>query len=392
MKFLHLSDLHLGKRLGEFPLLEDQSHILAQILQITERERPDAVLIAGDVYDKSVPPVEAVELFDSFLTRLSALCQSFIISGNHDSPERVAFGGRLMEKSGVHLSPVYKGELAPVTLEDRFGLADVYMLPFVKPVHVRRFHPEEPQPEEFHPEELHPGNEAGAYTQALRTALKGLPLHPERRNILLTHQFVTGGLRSESEELSVGGSDNVDASVFDGFDYVALGHLHRPQNVSPGIRYCGTPLAYAFSEITPEKSVTVVQMEEKGTLSLRTVSLSPLRALAELRGSYQELTSLSFYQNTPYPESYVHITLTDELDIPDAVGKLRSIYKYLTRLDYDNARTRSGEGAVLPEAMEEKSPLGLFEDFYLLQNHQPMSEEQSAFMQTLIEAVWEARI
>ncbi len=377
MKFLHLSDLHLGKRLGEFPLLEDQSHILAQILQITERERPDAVLIAGDVYDKSVPPVEAVELFDSFLTRLSALAQCFLISGNHDSPERVAFGGRLMEKSGVHLSPVYKGELSPVTLKDRFGPADVYMLPFIKPVHVRRFHPEE---------------EAGTYTQALRTALKGLPLHPERRNILLTHQFVTGGLRSESEELSVGGADNVDALVFGGFDYVALGHLHRPQTVSPGIRYCGTPLAYAFSEMTPEKSVTVVQMEEKGTLSLRTVPLSPLRPLAELRGSYQELTRLSFYQNTPYPESYVHITLTDELDIPDAVGKLRSIYTYLTRLDYDNARTRKGERADLQAAMEEKSPLALFGDFYLLQNHTPMSEEQTAFMRDLIEAVWEARL
>ena len=375
MKLLHLSDLHLGKRVNEFSMLEDQKYILSEILQIVEKEAPDAVLIAGDVYDKSVPPAEAVELFDDFLVRLSRLgTQVFVISGNHDSPERVAFGGRLMDPSGIHMSPVYSGQVQPVPLTDAFGTVNIYMLPFVKPIHVRRFFPEA---------------ETGTYTDTLRTAVEQMSVDPAARNVLMTHQFVTGAWRSESEDISVGGTDNVDASVFDAFDYVALGHIHGPQHVGrETVRYCGTPLKYSFSEAGHQKSVTAVELGEKGSVQVRAIPLTPRRDMREIRGTYLELTAKSYYDGFPR-DSYLHITLTDEEDVLDAVGRLRVIYPNLMKLDYDNKRTRGGGAALEDEGQpERRSPLELFAEFYELQNCQPMGEEQRAFMQDLIEQIW----
>jgi exonuclease SbcD len=376
MKLIHLSDLHLGKRVNEYSMLEDQRYILSEILRLIDLEQPDAVLIAGDVYDKSVPSAEAVELLDDFLVRLAERkLQVFVISGNHDSPERLAFGGRLMEQSGVHLSPVYQGAVTPFTLTDAYGPVAIYLLPFLKPAHVRRFFPDE---------------EIVSYTDALRTAIGAMEVDPQIRNVLLTHQFVTGAARCESEELSVGGTDNVDASVFDGFDYVALGHIHGPQQVGRAtIRYCGTPLKYSFSEARQQKSVTVVELGPKGSVEIRTLPLTPLRDMAELRGSYQELSFRGFYEGTDYPNSYVHITLTDEDDIPDAVSKLRILYPYLLKLDYDNQRTRAGQVTEGAEDVHRKTPLELLEEFYEKQNAQPMSEAQRAFAQGLIEQIWE---
>ena len=375
MKLIHLSDLHLGKRVNEFSMLEDQAYILRQILAIIDQEMPDGVIIAGDVYDKSVPSAEAVQLFDDFLYWLARRqLQVFVISGNHDSPERVAFASRLIDHSGVHLSPVYDGTVAVVTLEDEYGPMDVYLLPFLKPAHVRRFYPDE---------------QIDTYTDAIRVAVAHIPLDSSQRNVLVTHQFVTGATRSESEEISVGGSDNVDASVFDNFDYVALGHIHGPQNIgSPRIRYCGTPLKYSFSEANHEKSVTVVTLEQKGSLEVRTVPLKPLRDLRELRGSYLELTLKANYIDTN-TDDYVHITLTDEEDIPDGIGKLRVIYPNLMKLDYDNQRTRSNTTLAGSEDAEQKSPLELFGMFYEAQNGQPMSAEQEQYVQELIETIWE---
>lgn len=375
MKFIHLSDLHLGKRVNEYSMLEDQEYILTTIIHIIDEEKPDGILIAGDIYDKSVPGAEAVQLFDDFLYRLSKRkLQVFIISGNHDSPERLAFGGRLMDQSGVHLSPVYDGTVSCVDLEDAYGSVHVHMLPFLKPSHVRRFYPEE---------------ETGTYTQAIRTALAGSPMDPDGRNVLLTHQFVTGAERSESEELSVGGADNVDASVFQDFDYVALGHIHRPQNAgSDHIRYCGTPLKYSFSEAGHPKSVTVVELREKGSLSVRTVPLRPRRDLREIRGTYMELTARSFYKGTPV-EDYLHITLTDEEDIPDAARRLKVIYPNLMKLDYDNQRTRAHRQSAEAEEAEKKTPLELFMEFYERQNGQPMQKEQQEFSAELIRKIWE---
>lgn len=371
MKLIHLSDLHLGKRLNEFSLGEDQEYILNQILQIAEAEQPDAVVIAGDVYDKAIPSVEAVSLFDEFLVRLAALhIHIFVISGNHDSPERIAFGSRLLEETGIHLSPVYGGSVESVTLEDAFGPVDFYLLPFVKPIHVRRFFPEDP---------------TDTYTQALSTAVGHMNLDEHRRNVLVTHQFVTGASRSDSEEISVGGADNVDSAVFDAFDYVALGHIHSPQHCgSEKIRYCGTPLKYSFSEAKDTKSVTVAELKEKGNLVIRTVPLKPLRELVELRGTFGELTDRHFYENTTWTRDYVRLTLTDEEDIPDAVGKLRLIYRNLMKLDYDNARTRSNAEIAGAPAQDSRSPLELFADFYELQNNRPMTAEQLVFLEELI--------
>ena len=376
MKLIHLSDLHLGKRLNEFSLLEDQVYILMKILNVIDEERPDAVLISGDVYDKSVPSAEAVELLDDFLVRLAERrLQVFVISGNHDSPERLAFGGRLMDESGVHLSPVYSGHVKPLTLEDGFGPVNIYMLPFVKPGHVRRFFPEE---------------KIESYTDALAVAIRDMQPDFSQRNVLLAHQFVTGAERSESEELTIGGLDNVDASVFDGFDYVALGHIHAPQDIgSARIRYCGTPLKYSFSEAKQQKSVTVAELGEKGSLTLRTVPLSPKRDMVELRGHYDELMSRRFYEGTGWQEDYVHITLTDEEDVPEAMARLRSVYQNLMKLDYDNARTRHTAQIDGAEGAESKSPMELFSEFFEKQNGRAPSDEQRALLSKLMETIWE---
>lgn len=379
MKLIHLSDLHLGKRVNGYSMLEDQDYILKEILSIITAQSPDAVLIAGDIYDKPVPPAEAVRLFDDFLVQLSRLnVQVFVISGNHDSPERIAFGSRLMDASGIHLSPVCQGTIEPISMTDPYGTVDFYMLPFIKPAHVRRFYEEESESIE-------------SYTDAMQTVIDHLPINAKHRNVLLTHQFVTGSLRAESEELSIGGSDNIDASVFAPFDYVALGHLHTPQNCGDTgrIRYCGTPLKYSFSEARDSKSVTVAELFEKGTLNIRTIPLTPLHDLTEIKGTYDTVTSRSFYENTCWQEDYTHITLTDEEDIPDAIGKLRAIYHRLMKLDYDNKRTRSNTEITADLDVEQKTPIQLFSDFYELQNNQPLTETQTTFLNELIEHIWE---
>ena len=376
MKLIHLSDLHLGKRLNEYSMIEDQEYILKSILQIIDAEAPDGVIIAGDVYDKAVPSAEAVSLFDKFLVALAKRrLEVFVISGNHDSPERIAFGSRIMDAGGIHMSPVYDGGIEPIRLKDRYGEVRVYMLPFVKPAHVRSF---------FENEKI------DTYTDAIRCAVEHMQIDPRERNVLVTHQFVTGASRSESEEISVGGTDNVDASVFEPFDYVALGHIHSPQNCgSDVIRYCGTPLKYSFSEAKDQKSVTVVELGAKGDVSYRTVALTPRRDLVELRGTYEQLTLRSFYADTTLQEDYTHIMLTDEDDVPDAMNRLRVIYRNLMKLDYDNTRTRTNASISGEDAVEEKTPGELFASFYEMQNNQPMNDEQAAYLDALIEKIWE---
>lgn len=376
MKLIHLSDLHLGKNVNGYSMIEDQKYILTEILRILEEEQPDGVLIAGDVYDKSIPSAEAVELFDDFLVKLSKRhLETFIISGNHDSAERLAFGNRLMDASGIHLSPAYDGTVTPFIRSDEFGETAVYCLPFIKPAHVRRFYPDA---------------EIASYTDAVKEAIAHMDIDPDRRNVLITHQFVTGAVRSDSEEISVGGTDNVDASVFEPFDYVALGHIHGPQNIVENrIRYCGTPLKYSFSEANHHKSVSVVELKEKGNVTVRPIPLAPKHDMKEIRGTYEELTRKDYYDNTSYRTDYMHITLTDEEDIPDAVAKLKVIYTNLMKLDYDNRRTRTQASAEGPADVERKSPLELFEDLYVMQNGTELSDEQKTFLQGMIETIWE---
>jgi len=376
MKFIHLSDLHIGKRVNEYSMLEDQEYILTKIINITYEENADCVIIAGDVYDKPSPSAEAVQLFDDFLVRLSEKnLKVFVISGNHDSPERIAFANKLMKKSGIYMSPVYNGDILPVALEDEYGTVNIWMLPFVKPAHVRRYNVD---------------SEINSYTEAVKIAIDKLNIDETKRNVMITHQFVTGADICESEELSVGGTDNVDVSVFESFDYTALGHIHRPQNCkSERVRYCGTPLKYSFSEASDKKSVTVVELKEKGTLEINTIPLSPMRDMVELKGKYNDLMRHDFYNETTYREDYVHITLTDEEDIPDAVGKLRTVYHNLMKLDYDNTRTRSMNLIDIADDAESKSPFEHFSEFYELQNNQPMTGEQSEFIKGLIADIWE---
>ena len=373
MKFIHLSDLHIGKRVNEISMLDDQQHILLEILRIIDAQQPDAVLIAGDVYDKTVPAAEAVSLLDDFLRRLSQRhIPALIISGNHDSPERLAFGSSLMQGAGVHVSPVYDGTVAPVTLNDGHGPVNFYLLPFLKPIHVRRFYPEAA---------------IESYTDACRTAIENMHVDYTARNVLVTHQFVTGAATCESEEISVGGSDNVDASVFDGFDYVALGHIHGPQNIlSSRIRYCGTPLKYSFSEEKHEKSVTLVNLGAKGELDVQILPLAPRRDMRRIRGSFAEV------MQGPASLDYLHVVLTDEQDVPEAMGRLREIYPNIMKLSYDNTRTRMRQSIDGAQEVQRKSPLELFEELYQQQNNQPMSGQQRAFMREMIESIWEVSL
>ena len=374
MKLMHLSDLHLGKRVNGFSMIDDQRHMLGQILEIAGEEMPDAALLCGDIYDKTVPSAEAVELFDEFLSRLAERCPVYLISGNHDSAERLAFGGRLMAGSGVHLSPVYDGTVTAVEQQDGFGTVCFHLLPFLKPVQVRRFFPEAA---------------IESYTDAMRAALSGIDLADGNRHVLLAHQFVTGSERCDSEEVSVGGSDNVDAEAFAGFDYVALGHIHGAQRAGgEHIRYCGTMLKYSFSEANHRKSVTFAELREKGNLTITTRELKPLRDLKELRGTYEELMSRSFYYGTDLPESYLHITLTDEEDVPEALGRLRTVYPYIMKLTYDNERTRQRQNPLESEAMPESSPLELFGLLYEKQNNVSLGESQQAYLTGLIESIW----
>ena len=375
MKLMHLSDLHLGKIVNGFSMLEDQKYILAQILELASSEKPDGVLIAGDVYDKRVPAAEAVGVLDGFLTDLARIAPVFVISGNHDSAERLAFGGRLMTAAGVYVSPVYDGTVRTVELTDEFGPVRIHLLPFLKPVQVRRFFPEA---------------EIANYTDAVRTALSHIDRGDGARHVLVTHQLVTGAALCDSEELSIGGSENVDAEVFEGFDYVALGHLHGPQRAGGDhIRYCGTPLKYSFSEEKHHKSVTMVTLGEKGSVQIDALPLSPMRDLKVIRGTYQELMARSYYQNTDLPESYLHIILTDEEDVPEALGRMRQVYPYIMKLTYDNTRTRSQQNPLDQRVDARKTPLELFRQLYEAQNNQPMSEQQDEFLARLIGEIWE---
>lgn len=375
MKFIHLSDLHIGKRVNEFSMIEDQKYILLEILSIIEKEGADAVLISGDIYDKSQPSNEAVNLFDEFIFRLSKLnVKTYIISGNHDSAEKLSFAYRFIEKSNVFISPVYNGEIKKHTLLDEWGKVNIYMLPFIKPINVKL---------QFEDEEI------SSYTDAIKVAIKHMDVDENERNIILSHQFVTGAIRSDSEEISLGGTDNVDVCAYDGFDYVALGHIHSPQKlVRDTVRYSGTPLKYSFSECRHNKSVTVVEMKEKGNVSITQIPLVPMRDMVEIKGKYDEVMAKSFYENLNADKDYFHITLTNEEDVADALLKLRTVYKNIMKLDYDNKRTRAA-ATVGATVSQSKSPLELFDELYEMQNGAKPSEEQEAVLLSLIKEIWE---
>ena len=377
MKLFHLSDLHIGKRVNEFSMIEDQKYILKRILDLAEEEKPDGIILAGDIYDKQIPSAEAVQVFDEFITRLAGRAiPVFIISGNHDSAERLAFGGRLLNSRGIYLSPVYDGSVTKIPLKDQYGTVWIHLLPFIRPSTVRHVFE----------------NEADLVTDvqtAAETVIRHMEIDLKDRNILVAHQFVTGASRCESVDVQVGGLDNIDAAVFTPFDYTALGHIHSPQNVGTDrVRYCGTPLKYSFSEVDQEKSITVVELEKKGTVRTSLLPLKPLRDMRKLRGTYLELTDRSFYRDMNR-EDYIQVTLTDEDDVPDGLQKLRVIYPNIMQLLYDNQRTKTTQEVDAAQAVEKKTEIELFYEFYELQNNQPMTKQQKDFAEQLIREIKE---
>lgn len=373
MKFLHLADLHLGKRINEYSLFEDQKYILESIVSIAESEKVDSVIIAGDIYDKSVPAAKAVSLFDKFITRLKTLgIRLFIISGNHDSAERLEFGSEIMKNSDIFISSVFREIPKPITVSDSFGEIDVYLLPFVKAVNVRH---------------VVEGSEVETTDQAIREVISLMKPDSNRRSVLVAHQFVAGASRCDSEDIFAGGSDSIGADAFSGFDYVALGHLHGPQKiVSENIRYSGSPLKYSASESSHKKSIPIVEIMEKGHLEIKLIPLTPIRDLRKIRGSYEELTLRKNYEATN-TQDYVCITLTDENDIPNAIGKLRSIYPNILSLEYDNKRTALLKALSPIEAEEAKNPFELVSDFYKLRNNAEMSDFQAEEVRSIIESL-----
>lgn len=379
MKLLHIADLHIGKRVNEFSMLEDQKYILQEILRIVDEIKPLGILMAGDIYDKSLPSGEAVEVLDEFLTELvSRKVQLFIVSGNHDSAERLNYGSRIMEKNGVHIAGTFDGKLKQIVIIDDLGPVNIYLLPFVKPAMVNPHYLDQ---------------DIQTYEDALNIVIDASKIDEKERNILVAHQFITHGgkepERSDSETLAIGGLDNIDASVFEPFDYVALGHLHGPQSIGRKmVRYAGSPLKYSFSETRQNKSVTILELGQKGTLDVRTVSLTALHDMRTIKGPLEELVRAG----ASLPEisqDYIRAILTDEDEVYDAIGQLRQVYPNMMRIDFENSRSRQNFNSKTAASgdVARKSPLELFGEFYTKQNNIEMTEEQRQVIQEVLEQV-----
>lgn len=381
MKVMHLADLHLGKVILEQSMIEDQKYILAQIIDIIKLKEIDLVLIAGDVYDKGIPNIEAVHLFNDFLNRLYQLkVKVFVISGNHDSKDRLSFGNELFSLSNIFIETIYKGFVKCVKLEDEYGEFNVYMLPFIKPLDVRLYHSSE---------------DINSYQSALECVMKNTSIDFSKRNIILVHQFVTASgvelVRSDSENISLGGIDNVDVSLFDGFDYVAMGHIHRAQKLMKDtIRYAGSPLKYSFSEVNQKKSVPIIVFGEKGDIDIELVPLEPIRDMRIIRGKLFDLLDNEII-NMGNIDDYIGVILTDEDYLMDAVGKLRKVYKNLLRLEYHNKRSIGNydENDITIDDMEKKSEVELFLDFYKKQNGIELNDERLKIIKKVIQDVKE---
>ena len=372
MKFIHLSDLHLGKRVNEYSMLEDQRYILKKIIRIVEDERPQGVLIAGDVYDKSVPTAEAVALLDDFLVQLSRRgLQVYLISGNHDSADRLGFGSRLLASRGVYLASSFEGRLEHYQLEDEHGTLHLWALPFIRPSMVRSQWPQE---------------QIDDYTQAVEVVIRHAQLDPSARNVLMAHQFVTASGRCpetcDSESLSLGTLDHVEAGVFDGFDYVALGHLHGPQQVGrPQVRYSGSPLAYSVSEVHHKKSAVLVELGPKGQVECKQLPFAPLRPLRQPKGPLEQLL-----EHAQPSGDYIHAILTDEQPPLNAAPRLRSVYPNLVKLDFaPKAREQNASSRRWQKNIHSTSPLELFGAFYESVHHRPMNAQEQTVMEQVFE-------
>lgn len=365
VKFLHIADLHLGKRLNGVSFLEDQIFLLNQISALAEAEHADAVVIAGDVYQKASPQSEAMAAFDAFVTRLAAAgIRVLVISGNHDSAQRISYFSALVRNAGVYVSEEFTGTVQTVALSDAFGEVRFGLLPFLKPIQARRFYPDE---------------KIETYEDAVRAVLRHSPVDPAARNVLVCHQFVTGAETCDSEETAVGGLDCVDASAFDDYDYVALGHIHGPQRLKRDtLRYAGSLMKYSFSEVNHRKSVTVVEMLEKGDVRLHTVPLTALHDMRTVEGMLSDVMAM------PYSEDYVWVTIHDELPPPDARVTISTVFPNMLKFSVVNSKTKMDIDVLAREQMESKSVPELFSDFYRLQNNDVAPGERHIEMLTAI--------
>lgn len=373
MKLLHLADLHLGKIVRGFSMLEDQRYVLRQIVETVCAEAVDVVLIAGDVYDKHFPSEEAVTLLDDFLSALrSAGTQVMMIAGNHDSRVRLQFGHRLLSAQGVHIVGSLEEAITPITLSDAFGTIHFYLLPYVKPVYVRNFLDQEIK----------------GYADALRAMIAAMAVDGSKRNVLVAHQFVRGATTCDSESAleSVGGLEEVSADCFDVFDYVALGHLHSPQHIHrPTLRYGGSPLKYSLSEANQKKQMVIIELKEKGDTTLTFVPYRALHDLREIKGTYDQIMQAG--ANDAHAADYVHITLSDEHGIPDAKARLHTVYPHIMELRYANIRSSRQQDLIQQKAAQ--TPLAFVEELYALQNNQPMNDSQRALVKTMLEEIEE---
>jgi len=348
MKLLHLADLHLGKSVNEISMIPDQKAILlTQIPELIDREKIDAVLIAGDVYDRSIPPEDADTLLDDFLSLLSGMkIPVLAISGNHDSDERLDFGSRLFEKTGIYVAGRYQGRLREVTLNDEYGEVHCWLLPYVQSSQVRYFYPDDP---------------ISSYEDAVRAAIRHADIDFSKRNVILSHQFVTGRpdtvpaggagaasafdpllSGSEVKALNVGTVDRISSDVYVGFDYVALGHIHRPQEIGrPTVRYAGSPLKYSLSEADQIKSFTIIDLKEKGAdPEIRLVPVKLPHEMRRLKGPFMELMKP---ENILYPDDYIFVTLTDRTPVPDAFSIVREHYPNAMGLRYETPEEENRE-------------------------------------------------
>lgn len=383
MRFIHLADLHIGKRVNGFPMLEDQRYILQQMIDQIKEFEVDAVMIAGDIYDKPVPSAEAVDLFDDFLVGLTRLgVRVFLISGNHDSAERISYAGRLLRESQVYISPRFEGRIRPIPVTDEYGTVNVYLIPYIHPSLVRNAWPDE---------------KIDSYEDAMRVLIQRSEVDPDARNLAVVHQFVTAGSNrpeeTDSEEKHVGGLDNVDAASFDAFDYVALGHLHGPQQIGRDtIRYAGSPLQYSFSEEKQKKSMTLAEIKEKGVVSYELLPLEARRNLKTVRGSFETVVSPEFTSGLKR-EDYYRVILTDENDVPNAISRLRRrFYENMMILEYDNTRTSADRRLEAVKGEEEKKPIEVLEDLYEMQNGRTLSQFQKEIAESMIQRIWEEHV
>lgn len=377
MKILHLADLHLGKRVNEMSMIEDQKYILDQIITLIKEESVGIVLLCGDIYDKSIPTIEAIHLLDEFLDQLSKMAiKVLMISGNHDSIDRLSFGKSLFTRSNLYIASQFENEIEKITVKENGITVNFYMLPFVKSAYISHI---------FH-------LQTDSYEECFRYLIEHTKIDEEETNILLSHQFVTANKKnpelSDSETSSLGGIDNIDFHIFDPFDYVALGHIHKPQAMGREmVRYAGSILKYSFSEIHMDKKATILTIDAKKEISLSFHPLKPLRDMREIECSLEEL--LKKQCEIGKQEDYMHVILTDEEQILDAIGKVRTIYPNVMQISFKNRRhMKQLESAQIKEdQISDQSPAELFEQFYKMQNHIDLDEKRLQLVLSVFEEV-----